>query len=43
MTPFVVRTAPVAPDVSELLRQSLAGLLPNDLLGAMLDRLEGRS
>ena len=37
------RTAPVAADFSELLRQSLAGFAPNDLLGAMLDRLEGRT
>lgn len=43
MTPQVARTAPATPDLAELLRQSLAGFTPNDLLGAMLDRLEGRS
>ncbi|MDR7124929.1 hypothetical protein [Pseudotabrizicola sp. 4114] len=43
MTPHLARTAPVAPDFSELLRQSLAGLTPNDLLATILDRLEGRS
>lgn len=43
MTHTPVRTAPVAPDFVELLRQSLAGFAPNDILGAMLDRLEGRA
>lgn len=43
MTSNPARTAPVVPDLSELLRQSLAGFAPNDLLGAMLDRLEGRT
>ncbi|WP_275897725.1 hypothetical protein [Pseudotabrizicola algicola] len=42
MKPSALRTAPVAADVCELLRQSLAGMLPNDLLAAMLDRMEGR-
>ncbi|WP_267134630.1 hypothetical protein [Pseudotabrizicola formosa] len=43
MRPQPDRTAPVAPDLAELLRQSLAGFVPNDLLGTMLDRLEGRA
>lgn len=43
MTPYPARTLPIAPDLAELLRQSLAGLAPNDLLGLMLDRLEGRA
>lgn len=42
MTPHVARTNPVVPDLAELLRQSLAGFAPNDLVGAMLDLLEGR-
>ncbi|MFN3722319.1 MAG: hypothetical protein ACK4VZ_04685 [Paracoccaceae bacterium] len=37
------QNAPLAPDFSELLRQTFSGLAPNDLLGAMLDRLEGRT
>lgn len=33
---------PNLPDFAELLRQSLSGFAPNDLLGSVLDRLEGR-
>lgn len=43
MTFSVPKPVPAQPDLTELLRQSLAGLVPNDLLGAMLDRLEGRA
>lgn len=43
MTPVLARPAPVTPDLAELLRQSLAGFAPNDLLGLVLDRLEGRA
>lgn len=43
MTPHLAQKAPVAPDLAELLRQSLAGFVPNDLIGTMLDRLEGRT
>lgn len=33
---------PQAPDLSEVLRQSLSGLLPGDPWAALIDRLEGR-
>ncbi|MFN4155254.1 MAG: hypothetical protein ACK4HF_11425 [Paracoccaceae bacterium] len=36
------QSAPTAPDIAELLRQSLAGFTPNDLIALILDRLEGR-
>ena len=42
MTPPMSQTTPIAPDLAELLRESLAGVTPNDLLAAILDRLEGR-
>ncbi|MDO8883986.1 MAG: hypothetical protein U0934_06730 [Pseudotabrizicola sp.] len=38
----LARPVPDLPDLAELLRQSLAGFAPNDLLAAMLDRMEGR-
>lgn len=42
MTKHPLPTAPPAPDLSEMLRQALSGLLPPDPLAWYLDRMEGR-
>ncbi len=43
MTHPTAAHVPPAPDFREMLRQSLAGLSPNDLLASLLDRMEGRA